>query len=195
MTEKLPDWTAIENDYRAGLKPLRVIASENGLTEGAIRKRAKREEWERDLAAKIQSKAEALVRKDLVRKEVRKLGSADEKAVIDANAFTVAQVRLTQRKDISRGRALVMRLFDELEFTTEHTKLQEMMKAALESGDVDQMNSISSRINSLSGRASTMKTLADSLKTLVGLEREAYGIFDKDPNSKDPIPTVFNMKF
>jgi hypothetical protein len=44
-----PDWERIELDYRAGVKTLRQIAAEHGITHGAINKRAKRDGWERDL--------------------------------------------------------------------------------------------------------------------------------------------------
>ncbi len=53
-----PDWEAIETAYRAGVMSLREIASQHGISEGAIRKRAKRDDWSRDLNAKIQQKAE-----------------------------------------------------------------------------------------------------------------------------------------
>ena len=47
-----PDWEKIEADYRAGIKTLRQIAGEHGVTHGAINKRAKRDGWSRaDLAA------------------------------------------------------------------------------------------------------------------------------------------------
>lgn len=42
------DWIAIEGVYRAGHKSLREIAADYGLTDGAIRKRAKVEGWIRD---------------------------------------------------------------------------------------------------------------------------------------------------
>ena len=60
------DWERIELDYRAGVKTLRQIADENGITHGAINKRAKRDGWERDLSDKIQRKADALVSKAAV---------------------------------------------------------------------------------------------------------------------------------
>ena len=41
------DWVAIEVDYRAGVKPLRLMAEEHGITHGAINKRAKRDCWTR----------------------------------------------------------------------------------------------------------------------------------------------------
>ena len=45
-----PDWERIELDYRAGIKTLRQIADEHGITHGAINKRARRNGWERDLS-------------------------------------------------------------------------------------------------------------------------------------------------
>ena len=71
MTDKklTPDWERIELDYRAGVKTLRQIAEEHGISHVAITKRAKRDGWTRDLSAKIQSKAEELVTKELVSKQ------------------------------------------------------------------------------------------------------------------------------
>lgn len=35
------DWERVEADYCAGIKSLREIAKEHGVTDGAVRKRAK----------------------------------------------------------------------------------------------------------------------------------------------------------
>ena len=43
-----PDWIAIQGDYLAGQRTLRDIASQHGITEGAIRKRAKHGRWVRN---------------------------------------------------------------------------------------------------------------------------------------------------
>ncbi|QZN96376.1 hypothetical protein [Symbiopectobacterium purcellii] len=45
-----PDWEAIETAYRAGVLPLREIAEQygDGITEGAIRKRAVKQGWVRN---------------------------------------------------------------------------------------------------------------------------------------------------
>lgn len=40
-----PDWEAIESAYRAGVLSLRDIGAQYGVTEGAIRKKAKKLEW------------------------------------------------------------------------------------------------------------------------------------------------------
>lgn len=47
-TEKTaPNWEAIERDFRIGVRAVTAIAQEHGITEGAIRKRAKRDGWVR----------------------------------------------------------------------------------------------------------------------------------------------------
>jgi len=45
--KQAPQWECIELNYRAGIKSLRQIAGEQGISEGAIRKRAKRDDWSR----------------------------------------------------------------------------------------------------------------------------------------------------
>jgi hypothetical protein len=197
------DWSQIEADYRAGVKTLRQMAAENGISEGAIRKRAKKEDWERDLAAKIREKADALVRSEAVRNEVRKETSVPEKEIVEANAVLQAAIRREQRTDISRSRKLVMSLLAELEMHTDNMDLLEQLSELLydpnEAGDdkksaaQDKRIEVFNKVISLSGRTSTMKSLADSLKTLVALEREAFGIDDRN---KDQVgKTVFNMQF
>lgn len=49
-----PDWEAIESAYRAGDLSLREIAAQNGISEGSIRKRAKKNEWVRNANAGTQ---------------------------------------------------------------------------------------------------------------------------------------------
>lgn len=197
MTElKATDWAQIEADYRAGVKTLRQMAAEHGLSEGAIRKRAKKEDWERDLAAKIREKADALVRKEAVRNEVRKEHCVPEKEIVEANAELQARIRREQRTDITRSRKLVMSLLNELEQQTDNLGLYEQLAELLYEPDekgVDKRNDLFQKVISLNGRTGTMKSLADSLKTLVALEREAFGIDDR--NKQPDAQTVFNMQF
>jgi hypothetical protein len=75
-----PDWERIELDYRAGVKTLRQIGEEHGISHAAIAKRAKASGWERDLAAKIQAKADTLVTK-----EVTTETTVSDREVIETN--------------------------------------------------------------------------------------------------------------
>ena len=182
-----PDWEAIESAYRAGLLSLREIAAQHGISDTAIRKRAKKDGWTRDLAAKIQSKADDLVRRREVRTQVRTETSITERELIEATAETIARVRMEHRGDITRARRLANMLIDELEIGTssvaDFEKLGELMHSPDDKGQ-DKLNEIDHKGISLPSRVKSVKELIESLKNLVGLERQAYNIDD----GKEPVP-------
>ena len=183
-----PDWERIELDYRAGIKTLRQIADENGITHGAINKRAKRDGWERDLSEKIQSKADALVSKALVSKPVSTETKVAERQIVDANAQAVADVRLAHRRDINRARRLTNALLDELEKQTDPDtlvlldELGELLRNPDDKG-LDKLNDLYRKVIELPERSKTMKVLAESLQKLVDMERQAFGM-DKEAEKK-----------
>lgn len=180
-----PDWERIEADYRAGLLSVREIAASQGITHGAINKRAKRDGWERDLAKRIQAKAEALVSKREVSKLVSAESVATDRAIVEGNAEVIANIRLAHRSDIARSRRLAMALLGELEIVTDNQELFEQLGEVLRSEDErgnDKRNDIYNKVISGAGRVTSMKQLSDTLKTLIGLEREAYGIAMAEPN-------------
>lgn len=186
-----PDWERIEGDYRAGVLSVREIAGTHSITEGAIRKRAKRDDWTRDLSKRIQDKADALVRTSEVRSQVRKESAISDNAIVEANAEVIAGIRLAHRKDIARSRNLAMALLAELEAVTGSMELFEQLGEMLRAPDdkgQDKRNDLYQKAISMSGRVSNMKALSDTLKTLVGLEREAYGI-GLAPEGNDDVPT------
>lgn len=177
-----PDWEAIETAYRAGVMSLREIASQHGISEGAIRKRAKRDDWSRDLNAKIQQKADDLVRKQEVRKQVRNESTLTERVLIEATAEVIATVRMEHRGDIRRARELTNMLFDELGAQcADVSALEQLGDIMFDPDDKgrDRLNEIYQKVISLPSRVKSMKDLSDSLKTLIGLEREAYSIENK----------------
>lgn len=175
------DWERIEAEYRAGVLSLREIAGLHSISEGAIRKRAKRDGWSRDLSAKIQAKADELVRKDEVRSAVRSGSATTERAIVEASAQTIADIRLAHRGDIRRGRTLALSLLEELEAQTVDRELFEQLGDILRSEDDrgnDKRNDIYNAVITSAGRIDSLKKLGDTLKTLIGLERQAYGMTD-----------------
>lgn len=150
------DWERIGIEYRAGKLSLREIASTHGCSEGAIRKRAKRDGWQRDLAAKI----EQAVRSKLVRTEVRAADAATEKEIVEANAQAIINIRLEHRSDIKRAKSLVSKLFTEVEASAKKPEGEEQPVEAL----------------SLTQRVDCVRKLTESAKTLITMEREAWGI-------------------
>ena len=173
------DWEAVEGLYRVGFPALRTIAAKHGCTEGAIRKRAKKESWTRDLKAKVQAKAEELVRKNEVRKTVRNESEVTEAMQITVAANLQADIILGHRRDIPAARKLTTKMFLELELQTDGIELLkdlgELMRKDNDSGQ-DKRNDLYNKVISLSGRSSTLKSLVDSLKSLIVLEREAFGL-------------------
>jgi hypothetical protein len=55
------DWIGIQASYRSGQLPTLEIARRHGVTEGAIRYRAKRERWQKDLSPEYQAGVKAAV--------------------------------------------------------------------------------------------------------------------------------------
>ena len=188
------DWERIELDYRAGIKTLRQIADEHGITHGAVNKRAKRDGWERDLSEKIHAKADALVSKAAVSSEVSTDTRLREQAVVDANAHAVADVRLAHRRDIRRARKLTNALLDELEQQTDPetlallSQLGEMLCNPDEKTGRDKLNELYNAVISLPERSKTMKVLAESLQKMVDMERQAFGMDAKDSGGGDAPP-------
>jgi hypothetical protein len=187
---KTPDWAIIEADYRAGIKVLRTIAAEHGLSEGAIRKRAKKEDWARDLSAKIREQADALVRKEAVRSEVRKTEGVPERVVVEANAAMQYQIRMEHRADISRSRKLFQGLLGEMELLgVEADQIERLFDEVhkepgpdASAGDRTHYAKMAKLLNdvlSIPGRVDSGKKIVEMLKNLVALEREAFGIDDK----------------
>ncbi|EHE2154993.1 hypothetical protein KG918_004462 [Salmonella enterica] len=186
-----PDWEAIETVYRAGVMSLREIASHHGISEGAIRKRAKRDDWSRDLNARIQQKADDLVRKQEVRKTVRTETELTECVLIEATAEVIASVRMEHRSDIRRARELTNTLFDELGAQCADVGALEQLGDIMFDPDDkgrDRLNETYQKVIRLPSRVKSLKDLSDSLKTLIGLEREAWSIGAVSEPEKTPLP-------
>jgi hypothetical protein len=189
--KKRVDWEAVQVAYRLGIESLRLIAAEHGCTEGAIRKKAKAEGWPRDLSAKVKAKAEELVRKAEVRKQVR-TETPTERQQVEIGAKVQSDIVLAHRTDVPRARAVVMSLLGELEFSTANSELMAQLGELMAKPDdkgVDKLNDAYHKVISLSGRVSNIKALAEALKNLVALEREAFGIGEGE-GDPDPMRTA-----
>ena len=180
-TKLSADWEAIETAFRLGVLSIRQIGAEHGVSDTAIRKRAKKDGWTRDLSAKVRAKADEVVRRAAVRSEVR-ADAAGERELVEINAQMQANVILESRGDIRKARTLAMALFAELEAITENMDVFQqlgdlMTDPATDPGRLaEKIQENYRKAISLPSRIDSMKKLADTLKTLIGLEREAFGI-------------------
>ena len=120
MTDRQPiDWERIEAEYRAGQLSLREIARAHGITDTAIRKKAKALSWERSLADKVREAA----REKLVRSDGSQAGSHPQRArtdreIVEAASLRGLEVVTSHRADIHQlhglKRVLAGRLSDVL---------------------------------------------------------------------------------
>ena len=183
---KSVDWDAVELAYRAGVRSLKDIGKEFGVSDAGILKRAKRDGWARDLSAKIKAKAEAKVSAAAVSGEVSALTKLAENQVVEANAQMQADIILSHRQDVGRARKLAMKLLEELEHQSDDCGLYDELFDLLQKDEGsgkrrnDAANTrrreLLNKVIALPSRTKTMKELSETLRNLVSLEREAFGI-------------------
>ena len=177
MDKKTIDWPAVEKDYRAGIKALRQIADEQGITHGAINKRAKRDGWTRDLSAKILAKADDLVSKAAVSTTVSKEDLVTERAVVEANGEMLAAVIRGHRRDLGRLRGVVNALLEKVEaIITEPALFAQIGELCAKPDDngMDRINDLYRKVIDLPVQTETTKKLAETLKILIELERKVF---------------------
>lgn len=192
---KKVDYARIEPGWRAGMLSPRQLAAQyteetgNPVSHAAIVNHFKKAGIDRDLAAKIRAKADAMVTQAMVTGKVTHQPAVPERQVIEDNATQIASVRISHRKDIARARSVAANLLAELELQTGPdaaamlADLGELMRSPDDKGQ-DKLAEIYQKVISLPGRVKTMKDLGDSMRVLIGLEREAYGIEGDDDKSQ-----------
>jgi hypothetical protein len=183
MTTKQPNWEAIERAYRAGALSIRTIAERNGISDTAIRKKAKAAGWARDLSEQVRKE----VRNKLVRGEVRDDQCANperDAEIIEEAAEEGATVVRSHRRDIRKATNLANLLMDDLLMTIQK---REEIEDAIVDETAEDSNSIrrGSMLAAvgLPSNAKTLFQLSSAMKNLQVLERQAFGLDDKDQSS------------
>jgi hypothetical protein len=177
------DWESIERHYRAGVLSLREIAKQHGVTDGAIRKKAKQLDWQRDLTAKVAEK----VRTELVRSEVRTPNARTEQEIVDSAAATVVQVVREHRRDIASGRNIVSLLMGQLvDVAGKRDEFEGTIEVeCAEDKTTERRNKLMKAV-SIPAHAATVRDLSNAMKNLVGLERQAFNISDvPEPDNQE----------
>jgi len=173
MARKIIDWEGIEKEYRAGQLSIREIARQNNISPAYIVKKAKENEWLRDLTPKVKQ----LVNSRLVNDGVN---SINEKDIVEQAADRAIKIIQVQRNDIKQAIVSCEKLFTEMEEQTtrpiaigkgKDRKIVEIDVTAIE-------------------KASPFFSLTAALKNLVLLQRQAYNI-DQSPTGSEDDPIHF----
>jgi hypothetical protein len=185
------DWEAIEADYRAGVLSIREIAKLHDVSDTAIRKKAKADDWQRDLTAKVAEK----VRAELVRTEVRTPYARGEvrteREIVDSAAATVVQVVREHRRDIAAGRAIIAMLCSQLvDVAGQRDAFEEVIEIECAEDRSGERRAKLQRAVSIPVHAATVRDLSAAMKNLIGLERQAFSISDSPEPDPEPGTTV-----
>ena len=181
------DWEGVEIDYRAGLLSLRAIAEKYDIAHGSITKRAKRDGWERDLTARIASRAQAMVSKERYTPPASAEKLDTEKKVIEASATAIADVVRSHVTGIGKLQTVCDDLTAELVAQAipreEVLRFAEMsVLAQTQEGEAPDQKDVAKRLNTflkllgLGDRADTFKKLVESKTRLITLERTAFDL-------------------
>ena len=117
-TRKKYDWEAIEREYRAGQLSIREIGKKHGPTDSAIRQKAKKEGWSRDLTQDVQKRT----KDKLLRTELRTPNAQEDSAIVEEAAERGAEVVRSHRRDINDARGICGLLMTELRDSTVHNE-------------------------------------------------------------------------
>ncbi|WP_019558489.1 hypothetical protein [Thioalkalivibrio sp. ALE12] len=175
------DWEAIAREYKAGQLSIREIGKKHGVTDGAIRQRAKRHGWKRDLSDEVRRQAKSQALRDSLRST-----NASDEEIIEEAAKRGSEVIQTHRRDIRDGREIVEMMLSELKAECQHHELlSELAEQRIQGEDMDARaaNAVR-RAVSLPGRAGTIRDLSQSMQRLVALERQAYNL-DEQGSGED----------
>lgn len=185
------DWETIEREYRAGQLSIREIERQFGVSDTAIKKRAKKHGWSRDLAARVRQKAE----EKLAVEAAGGSGNVDAQEIVEKAAERAAEVVREHRTDIKAARILVQRLLGELLAATSHPGEMEAMIETDTAGGRDQKRrNALMRAVSLPSRAGVIRDLSAALKNLIPLERQAFSLDDKEKGPQDHAPLEERLK-
>ena len=164
------DWESVERDYSAGLLSLREIAAKHNVSHQVIARKAKTEDWSRDLGAKIA----AAVEKKLGDKQLgdslgdKKRGT--EKEVVEANAQVIVEIKVRHRLVIKKLNGLLDSQMDEIEALNKEKSVE-----------------------NLPMRVDVTKKIADTVKTMIDKERQAFGIVDVPTPTENAITELVKV--
>lgn len=187
-TPHIINWDGVEIQYRCGIRSLKDIGKEFGVSDAGIIKKAKKEGWTRDLTARINAKADAKVSAAAVSKIVSVEKAANEQTIVEANAEIQYRIRMSHRKGLSKLCAVKETLLAHIESVAVNLDdlgdIVEMMRNPDDKGQ--------DKANDRLRKAMERSTVIDDLKKLAEIdekirkgEREAFSITDA-PGSDTP---------
>jgi len=170
--EKIIAWEKLRPIYETGRISVREIARQFDCAESAIRKKAKAENWARDLSWRVQEQ----VRTDLVRSTVR-ISNATERECIESAAAEIVQISHRNRELIERLESILRGLLEELQYIpTEEAAYERLIEIEAPHSPADVIKEMRRMTLPLEKRTALVKTMSEVAERLIKLYRLCYGM-------------------
>ena len=174
------DWEEVEKRFRTNQGSNVEIGRDHNVSEAAIRKRAKKEGWTKDLAEDFQRELRNKQLKQLGSKHGARLEPAKSKEERDSDRSTIDDAVEATLEIVSKQTARIDRLNESLE-----SMLDEFDK-----GDMLGYTKDGEPFTDYRAKADYMRTMTTSLEKLIKLERVAHGIEDNENPFKKPLESL-----
>lgn len=169
---KKVDWAACEEEYRAGVLSTRALAAKFGCSESAIRDRAKRYGWSKDLTKAVKDATRAR----LLRTDLRDPNAREDAQIVEQAVDLRVAVVTTHRKDLQQLHGLKRVLMDRLAIV-----LQGATPEGPCLGDKESPGDLLEKLSRITAR-------------LIPLERQAHNL-DEDPEPPGGAGGEFMVRF
>lgn len=176
------DWMSIELQYRTGVPSIRALADVHGVSEAAIRKRAKKYNWQRDLASKVRERAHQMLcgtpmSLSSASKGANEGPSSDVELQMIEPADTVVQVIREHRKFAARSRELLNTLYEELEFVSNNqAQIEQTIAEVCKDEKMAPRKEAMLKAVSLQSQIAMLKSLNDALSKVIYIERQSFNL-------------------
>lgn len=189
LTDKQVDWLGLERDYRAGIKSDRQLEADYGISRGRIKRRAEREGWQRNLQERINNAAKVQLQQSLAsaHQQLDEGVSAEERErqIVECAAATQVELVNRHRGDLAMIRGTTMAVFGQL---------NDQVHAGYIEVAQDDGSAVKLPLD-LETVAKTLNNVTTSYQRIVNLERQAFGLDDKESqhNASSEVRSIMQM--
>lgn len=168
---KRHDWELIEREYRTGRFSLTQLEKRHGVHRSNISRRAKKDNWEKDLTDRVRERTQQKITKASLSPEAQAAFDNDDDQIVEHAANENAAVVKGHRKNLERWRGIAERFAELLENQLAEGKIKVELPTGVTEIDIP-----------LEYVGKCMGHGTQALDRVIKLERQNYGL---DANDKD----------
>ena len=193
------DWEKAERLYRLGKKSDVEIAAILGISRSAIVRKAKKEQWEKDLTEAVTLETKLQVRANIVREATEELhtklqcGFVKDMTAVEIEAFSNSMMLSAHEKAGTKGRQLFESILEKLDEQVQSTPtIEELKKLAESSEELEGLAAGLRKVLSLPSYVDSAKKAVEGLAKSIETERKARGLDDKEAGGGNGIEDVLD---